>query len=192
MIGWMPSFVGRALRGMRAGLDKTLCHEAGLAAVPSTVALESAAFGPGGAKPRVHSVDGDGSSPPLVWHGVPAAARAVVLLVEDADSPTPAPFVHLVAWGLPTEGAFPAGAFNAGSAAAKSGTVKLGRNGMMAAGYTPPDPPPGHGPHRYVYQVYALDHDPGFGSPPNRAALAAAIRGHAIAKGVLEGVYERT
>lgn len=192
MIGWMPSFVGRALRGVRAGLDKTLCQETALAAVPDTIIVESAAFGPGAAKPVVHSVDGDGSSPPLSWRGVPTGARAVVLLVEDADSPTPGPFVHLVAWGLPTTGSLPVGAFDAGSPAAKSGTVKLGRNGMMAAGYTPPDPPPGHGPHRYVYQVYALDHDPQFRSPPSRNALAAAIRGHAIAKGVLVGLYERT
>jgi Raf kinase inhibitor-like YbhB/YbcL family protein len=192
MIGWMPSFIGRALRGKRAGLDKTLCHDAALAAVPGSIVVESAAFAAGGVKPRAHSVDGEGSSPPLAWRGVPSEARAVVLLAEDADSPTPGPFVHLVAWGLPHAGAFAAGAFNKGSAAVRSGSVKICRNGMMAAGYTPPDPPPGHGPHRYIYQVYALDHDPQFASPPGRDALAAAIRGHAIAKGVLEGVYERT
>ena len=191
MIGWMPSFVGRALRGMRAGLDKTLCRDPALAAVPDAITVESTAFGAGGAKPRAHSVDGDGTSPPLAWRGVPTEARAVVLLAEDADSPTPGPFVHLVAWGLPQSGAFTAGAFNKGSEAATSGALKLGRNGMMASGYTPPDPPPGHGPHRYVYQVYALDHDPQFRSPPDRKALAEAIRGRAIAKGVLEGTYER-
>ena len=192
MIGWMPSFVGRAIRGMRAGIENTLFHDSAIAAVPATIVVESAAFTAGGFKPTTHSVDGEGSSPPLAWRNLPAATRAVVLLVEDADSPTPGPFVHLVAWGLPTEGKFGVGDFNAGSAAAKSGAVKLGRNGMMAAGYTPPDPPPGHGPHRYLYQVYALKQMPDFGSAPNRNALAKAVREHAIARGLLEGIYERS
>ena len=191
MIGWMPSFIGRAIRGMRAGLDKTLFHEAALKTIPSTIIVESAAFAAGGAKPRAHSIDGDGTSPPISWRNVPAETRAVVLLAEDADSPTPGPFVHLVAWGLPNEGSFGAGDFDAGSSAAKSATIKLGRNGMMALGYTPPDPPPGHGPHRYVYQVYALKQAPNFTSAPNRNTLAKVVRDHAIAKGVIEGIYER-
>ena len=54
MIGWMPSFIGRALRGKRAGLDKTLCHDAALAAVTGAIVVESAAFAAGGVKPRAH------------------------------------------------------------------------------------------------------------------------------------------
>ena len=38
----------------------------------------------------------------------------------------------------------------------------------LSATYLPPDPPPGHGPHRYAFQVFALDTVPR--SPDDLAA----------------------
>lgn len=188
MIGWMPAFIGRALRGNRAGLAKTLYHDEALQGVAATIVVSSGDFLSDEAMPARHSVDGGGVSPALAWTGIPAGTASVAVIAEDADSPTPAPFVHLVAYGFAgQDGALTTAATSRGPAIG----FLHGRNGMMTKGWTPPDPPPGHGAHRYVFQVYALDHVPVFGSAPTRNKLADAIRGHALAKGVLVGIYER-
>ena len=177
---------------MRAGSDKTLYLDPLLASVPSSIVVESSAFASGGGIPVIYTDDGERISPPLSWRGVPGTARSVVLLVEDADSPTGQPFVHLVAWGgAGVDATLPGGAFAArGSEGARPG-FKLGINGLRRVGYTPPDPPPGHGPHVYVFQVYALDRALALGDKASRADLANAVRRHVVAKGELRATYER-
>ena len=67
----------------------------------------------------------------------------------------------------------------------------MGRNSYLHAGWLPPDPPRGHGPHRYAFQLFALDEAPVFVKTPGRSAMVVALRGHVIAKGVLIGTYAR-
>jgi phosphatidylethanolamine-binding protein (PEBP) family uncharacterized protein len=55
----------------------------------------------------------------------------------------------------------------------------------------PPDPPPGHGVHRYLFQVFALEAGPAFDEEPGRDAVLAAIRERGLASGCLIGTYER-
>lgn len=194
MMAGFPGWIGRMLRGMRAGIGKTMIHDPALAGVPSSIVVASSAFASGGNIPRQHSADGERISPALAWHGVPANTKSLTLLIEDADSPTPSPFVHLVAWGLPgCDGELAAGACNLKAGASTDGAAdfRLGRNGLFGLGYTPPDPPPGHGPHRYLFQIFALDRSLPFRSAPSRRSLAKELRRSVIAKGVLEGVYER-
>lgn len=191
MVAGLPSWFGRMLRGMRAGMGKTLFSDPVLAGIPVSIVVSSDAFTNGASIPRAHTDDGEKTSPAIAWVGVPAQAKSVALLVEDADSPTPSPFVHLVAWDLPgRDGALAAGACDS-SGASPSIPLKLGRNGLFGLGYTAPDPPPGHGPHRYLFQVYALDRPLEFRSAPTRRDLAKDLRRCAIAKGALEGVYQR-
>ena len=45
--------------------------------------------------------------------------------------------------------------------------------------------------HRYVFQLFALDADPGFGETPGREAVLEAVRNHGIASGCLTGTYLR-
>ena len=54
-----------------------------------------------------------------------------------------------------------------------------------------PSPPPGHGPHRYAFQVFALDGQPQFRVTPGRGALMRALAGHVLAFGQVIGTYER-
>jgi phosphatidylethanolamine-binding protein (PEBP) family uncharacterized protein len=58
-------------------------------------------------------------------------------------------------------------------------------------GWLPPDPPTGHGPHNYAFQIFALDSIPALGGTPGRSALVDAIRDHILAAGVLTGTYAR-
>ena len=66
MLEKIPAAVGRALSGLKAGLEKTTYHAA-FAEAPETIALTSSAFADGGALPARFTADGDGTSPPLAW-----------------------------------------------------------------------------------------------------------------------------
>ena len=66
----------------------------------------------------------------------------------------------------------------------------MGRNSMLQRGYLPPDPPRGHGEHRYAFQLFALDVDSD-DSTLGRSSLLELLRGHVLAKGCLTGTYAR-
>jgi hypothetical protein len=57
--------------------------------------------------------------------------------------------------------------------------------------WLPPDPPPGHGTHRYVFQVFALRSGADLSATPGRHEVIDAIANYAVACGYLIGTYER-
>jgi len=185
MLQVLPAGLGRALSRMRPGINALLF--AGVN-VPAVIEVTSPAFLQGGAIPPLYTADGAGLSPPLSWRGLPADAAALLLVVEDADSPTPRPLVHAIATRLPLVGA----GLAAGDLEGMPG-LGLGRNSYFRRAWLPPDPPPGHGPHRYAFQVFALRRRPeGLGSNPGRGAVRAALGQGVIAKGCLIGTYARS
>ncbi|MBA3812026.1 MAG: YbhB/YbcL family Raf kinase inhibitor-like protein [Caulobacteraceae bacterium] len=189
MLEKVPAPIGRVLESVRAGMDKLVWADAAVQA-PDTIVVESAAFVEDGAMSALFTADGEGVSPPLAWRGVPAGATALILVVEDADSPTPAPFVHALAYGFsPEDQALAAGALS--GALGDTGDPAMGQNTYGKARYLPPDPPTGHGPHRYVFQLYALDREPDLPAAASKHQVVEALKGHVIARGRLIGVYER-
>ena len=66
----------------------------------------------------------------------------------------------------------------------------MGKNSFGKMAYIGPAPLPGHGPHHYYVQVFALDFTPDFPGPPSRQAMIRAIRGHVLAKGFVVGTVE--
>ncbi len=190
MLEKLPDAVGHALRGQRAGLDKIAFQAVDLRAGMASIALTSPAFADHAPIPAVHTADGDGISPPLRWAGAPADAALLVLIVEDADSPTPQPLVHAIVVDL-------AGQEGALADAAMSGrdgeepALRMGRNSYLQASWLPPDPPPGHGVHRYAFQIFALARGAVFDGTPGREAVLSAIAEHGLASGCLIGTYER-
>ncbi len=154
-----------------------------LTGVNASIEVSSQAFGHNEPIPAQYTAEGEGLSPPLEWRGVPMNAEAVVVLVEDADSHTPGPLVHAIMWDLPgSDASLPEGALP---------DERCTASDALIATWLPPDPPPGQGAHRYVFQVFALDTVPRFESRPGRAELFEKIKGHVIAKGLLIGTYER-
>ena len=194
MLEQLPDVIGHALRDVRAGLENTVFNQSGLRTGLAAITVTSLAFADHAPIPVRYTADGPGVSPPLQWQGVPAGTASVVLIVEDADAPTPRPLVQAIVVDLPADaaGALAEGALS--SPDHESEAVHEGRNSFLSAGWLPPDPPPAHGKPRYVFQVFALGAAPDgdtFGSTPGRDEVLAAIRQRALASGCLVGTYER-
>jgi hypothetical protein len=189
MLEHIPHWLGKALRGLRAGADK-LCI-AQLEGDYASIEVRSTAFADGARLPPRFTADGEGVSPPLIWGPLPMGTESVALIVEDPDAPSPEPLVHAVVWGIdPEEHRLAEGAIRAdGKGGGSDGDT--GRNSYFFEGWLPPDPPTGHGDHHYVFQLFALADAEGPGANPGRAALVKAMSGRVLAAGFLTGVYSR-
>lgn len=151
--------------------------------------LTSEAFADGGDIPRRYSCEGRGVSVPLAWHGAPAGTRSFALICEDPDAPG-GTFGHWAVWNIPPERtALPEGL----PANARVDGMNQGVNDFARTGYGPPCPPPGHGPHRYVFRLFALMRETA--DVPDGAPVAKVLeagRAHALGEARLTGRYTRT
>ena len=195
MLEHVPHWLGQALAGVRAGADKLAIVQPELGSFDS-FELKSPAFANGARLPERFTSDGDGVSPPLFWVGVPDGTHSLALLVEDPDAPAPTPLVHAVLWGLPPEdGRLDEGAIEPDEHRDDDAGGDVGRNSYFREGWLPPDPPTGHGPHHYAFQLFALsaplDLKAEPGRNPSRGAIVKAMAGRVLAAGLLTGVYSR-
>jgi len=147
----------------------------------SEFALESSPFQNAQPIPSRHGCEGDDVSPQLHWTNIPDGTRSLALVVDDPDAPGGV-FTHWIAWALDPG----AGTLGEGEAAPREG-----RNDFGATGYRGPCPPPGHGWHRYVFHLYALDVELELGSGAAKAELEQAIEGHILTTAELVGTYQR-
>jgi len=190
MLEHVPHWLGNAMRGLRAGADKLVIAAPELGSGFMTLDLTSPAFANGARLPVRFTADGEGVSPPLLWRDPPAGTTALALIVEDPDAPAPQPLVHAVVWGIAADTRrLEEGAIAADGAGRPDRDV--GRNSYFREGWLPPDPPTGHGPHHYAFQLFALAGPLDPGSSPGRAAIVEAMAGKVIAAGLLVGTYAR-
>lgn len=187
MLEKLPSVIGHALHDRRAGLGSIAFNLIDLRNGTAAITVTSLAFGDHEAIPAQYTADGAGKSPPLEWTGIPDQTGSIAVLVEDADAPTPHPLVHAIVVSLPPND----GSLAEGALSNDELDADIGRNSYLRTGWLPPDPPPGHGVHRYAFQVFALDGEAALPKTPGREALLKAIEDHAIASGCLIGTYER-
>ena len=186
MLEHLPAWLGKALAGARAGTDALAIARPELGGRFDALDLSSPAFADGARIPARFTADGDGASPPLAWRTPPEGTALLALLVEDADAPAAQPLVHAIVWGLAAD----AGHLAEGAIAA--GRDEVGRNSYLRQGWLPPDPPTGHGEHRYAFQLFALGVGVGDPGPaPGRGALIDAMAGKVLAAGLLVGTYSR-
>lgn len=195
MLEKLPDVVGEVLGDVRAGLSNTLFHAVDLRQGMAKLKLASLAFVDHAPMPEQYTADGPGLSPPLHWSGVPVQATEVLLIVEDADSPTPLPLVHAIAHDLPGGGPDDGAGALAEAALSAVGDaeplVAMGSNSLLQSAWLPPDPPPGHGVHRYVFQLFALGPGAPLPDVPGREAVRGAVQQRGLASGCLIGTYER-
>src|SRR5262245_10565026 len=154
------------------------------------LALTSSAFVHYGTISRRYTCQGEDISVPLGWGGVPAAAKSLVLIVDDPDAPDPkAPrmtWVHWVLYNIPPASAGLKEAIKANEL--PKGTLE-GMNDWKRTGYGGPCPPIGR--HRYFHKLYALDTAlPDMGKP-SKADLERMMKGHVLEQAELIGTYEK-
>jgi Raf kinase inhibitor-like YbhB/YbcL family protein len=187
----MERLIGRLLRGVH-GHDRHLAWNApSLASALETIALSSPAFAEGQPMPLrcAGAGVGDNLSPPLAWSGVPAGLAELLLIVEDPDAPLPRPVLHLLVTGIaPSVQGFDEGALSHPSIPGAG----IGRGSFGRLGYAGPRPVQGHGPHRYVFQIFALGRPLALPQGPARLGeVLKAAAGTVLARGRLTGTYER-
>lgn len=192
------AILGKLLRNRRAGEAQLAWNQPSLAG-PETLRLAAPHFADGEAMPLEHAgrrVGGRDLSPALVWGELPSDTAQVLLVVEDVDAPTSKPFVHCVAVISPALAGdgLPAGALSEREPGA--GVTLL--RGQMGTGYRGPAPIKAHGPHSYVFEVFALGAKlPGsvegtaLARLSPRRVLALVGNGSVLARGRLTGTYER-
>ena len=188
MSGPIARLIGRALRGRRAGDTHLAWNQPAIAQAPVSLGLTSAWFAEGGTIPLAAAGPGVGAnvSPPLRWNAAPAGTQSLALLMEDPDAPLRRPFIHLIAYSLAPElTELPEGAL--GSLPG----IEFGRGTFGHAGYSGPRALPAHGPHRYIFQLLALDRRLAFDRAPKIGAFLAAIDGAVLASGRLTGLFAR-
>ena len=186
----MPvNFLGRALRNRPAG-DHTLVWARPELQAPENFTLTSPAFGHGTPIPERHRgrLFGANISPALAWTTPPAGTAELVLIVQDPDALGRKPATHALTLGIdPSLSGIPENGLTDPSPIPG---VKHGQGALGHRGWAGPMPPRSHGPHSYVFQLFALDYHPDL---PRRFTLADALRamsGHVIARARLDGTYE--
>lgn len=161
-----------------------------------TFEVTSPDFADGGELPQwarsgIAGAGGDDRSPELRWTGVPADARSLVLTCFDPDAPTSSGWWHWAVCNLPPDlDHVPQNAGDPEAGLLPSSALTL-PNELRLARFQGAAPPSGHGAHRYVFTVTALDIasvdiDP----DATPAMLGFLIFDHAIARGQLTGTSE--
>ena len=140
--------------------------------------VSSPAFIDGSRLPQKYTCDGAGEEPAVQAGTVPASTSELVLIVTDPDAPG-GTYVHVTRYGLSPRGD---GSVDHGG--------REGRNSAGEDGWTPPCPPEGDDPHRYVWTVYALRDKSGLEAGAEPEAVTAALDG-VLASGGIAARYGR-
>jgi phosphatidylethanolamine-binding protein (PEBP) family uncharacterized protein len=185
----LVSRLGRLARGLRSGDAHAAFNDPALRELPR-FGLTSPVFADGFPMPSPQ-VNAGARTPSLAWHDLPEETVELALIIEDIDVPFPRPLVHAIAHGIdPGAGRLPAGAVaRPGHPEEWEPTIRPGR-GAGGEAYLPPTPIPGHGPHRYLFELFALRERARFDRPPGKAAMLRALRRAAIGRAVLIGTHE--
>ena len=153
-----------------------------------TFTLTSTGFTDGGTLPDAQVHAKGNRSPQLSWSGAPEGTKSFAVTCFDPDAPTGSGFWHWTVANIPAdvtalaEGASPAGL----PAGAVEGRTDFGEPGFGGAA-----PPAGHGPHRYIFTVFAVDTDRLEVTPENSGAVFGFnLHFHTLAKASITGVYE--
>ncbi|HVV59540.1 MAG TPA: YbhB/YbcL family Raf kinase inhibitor-like protein [Gaiellaceae bacterium] len=135
---------------------------------------------------------GEDVSPHLVWSGAPAGTRGFAVTVFDPDAPTGSGFWHWAVYNIPagvTE--LPTGAGSPAGDGLPAGAMTL-RNDAGLRQYVGAAPPEGHGDHRYVFAVHALDVETlELGDDASPALLGFNLFGHTLGRALLVALYGR-
>ncbi len=185
----MPNPIGYALRNRHAG-HHTLAWARPDLQAPEDFTVTSPDFDHGAPIPARHRgrLFGANISPAITWSTPPPGTAELALIVQDPDVPMGKPATHALTVGIdPSLTGIPENGLTDPSPVAglKHGKGPLGRRGWAG-----PRPPGSHGPHTYVFQLFALDHHLELPDTFTLAEALDAMAGHVIARARLDGTYE--
>lgn len=132
------------------------------------------------------SLGGGDVSPQLWWDGAPEGTKSYVVTAFDPDAPTPSGYWHWALSNIPAD----VNSLEAGAAQnPPAGTTRHLTDGG-SEGFEGAAPPAGHGPHRYIFCVTAVDveHLDVEGASP--AVLNFNLFSHGIARALITGTHE--
>ncbi len=133
-------------------------------------------------------------SPRLEWANLPEGTKSLAVTCYDPDAPTGSGFWHWAAYDIPATHSFlPTGAGSTPDLGIQ-GVVSL-RNDSGQRTYYGPNPPAGHGPHRYLYAVHAIDVEclaETIGTEASPAVLGFHLHFHTLGRALVWGWYETT
>ena len=154
--------------------------------------VSSAAFKHNERIPKEYTGEGKDTSPPLAWRDAPPGTQAFALICDDPDAPV-GTWVHWVIWNIPgSRTSLPAGVPRGKEVKDLDG-ARQGANSWKTdnIGYRGPMPPPGHGPHRYNFAIYALNQKLDLAAGATKKDLINTMAGHILGEARLTGKYER-
>ncbi len=131
-------------------------------------------------------------SPELKWEGIPENTKGFAVTVYDPDAPTGSGWWHWTIFNIPAKVRhLKVDAGNPEKNLAPKGSVQ-GVTDFGKPGFGGACPPPGDGPHRYIFTVYALRVEKielDSSTPP--AMVGFYLNHNAIAKASLIAYYSR-
>lgn len=143
------------------------------------------------ARSGIAGAGGEDRSPTLHWEGAPSGTRSFALSCYDPDAPTGSGWWHWAVYNIPAKvTALPQNAGDPDAGLLPPGAITL-PNEIRLERYLGAAPPSGHGEHRYVFTVSALDVerlDVPAGSTP--AILGFQLVDHVVARAQLTGLSE--
>lgn len=142
----------------------------------------------GGVLPDAQVQAKGNTSPHLAWSGAPEGTKSYAIHCYDPDAPTGSGFWHWTVANIPAD--VTELATGASSAGLPEGAVE-GRTDYGEPGFGGAAPPPGHGPHRYIFTVFAVDVDKLDVTPDNSGAVFGFnLFFHTLAKASITATYE--
>ncbi len=142
--------------------------------------VTSPAFEHNQAFPKKYSCDEQDINPPINIENIPEGTKSLVLILNDPDAPAGL-FDHWLLFNISPHQS------RIGENSAP-GTEGLNSGGTL--GYTGPCPPPGK-PHRYIFNVYALDIKLDLEGDASSEDVEEAMEKHVLAQGKLIGLFKR-
>jgi Raf kinase inhibitor-like YbhB/YbcL family protein len=155
-----------------------------------TFTVTSTGFTDGGTLPDAQVQARGNRSPQLSWSGAPEGTRSFAVTCYDPDAPTGSGFWHWTVANIPAD--VTELAEGASSDGLPEGAVE-GRTDFGEPGFGGAAPPPGHGPHRYIFTVFAVDTDRLEVTPENSGAVFGFnLHFHTLARASITATWENT
>ncbi len=135
---------------------------------------------------------GKNRSPELVWKNPPAGTKSFAVTAYDPDAPTGSGWWHWVIFNIDADvGGLHADAGNVNLPLAPKGSVQS-MTDFGKPGYGGACPPKGHGAHRYIFTVFALDVESlALDSSATAAMVGFHLNQHALDKTLITVIYSR-